>query len=405
MIRFISLLPLIGSLLACGSTSTVLPPSELVKMENKLAIKPLWQRDVGYGASDKFLHFTPVIEGQVGYSIDHQGLVVAWRMSDGQLLWQQHFHTSAASAITLDKHHLYFGTSRGEVFALNKQNGKQVWKQQLTSEIISPPVSYAGYVIVRSVDGRIHSLKASTGSKEWAHDRTMPVLSLRGTSTPVVTSGIVISGADNGKLTALAVENGNVLWETTIAVPRGRNEIERLIDIDAQPVVKDDVVYTVAYQGRLAAVKIDSGRILWVRDISSYAGMVIDSNKIYISDTEGQLWALDRFNGATIWKQDKLLRRSLSRPAFQGRYLIVGDFNGYLHWMSRENGQLLARTQLGYSIFNEIEDDEGIDEYVEDDRLFSKTRHILATPVVKGDVAVAMTRTGLLSAYRVSETE
>ena len=177
---------------------------------------------------------------------------------------------------------------------------------------------------------------------------------------------------------------------------------KRLIDIDAQPVVKDEVIYTVAYQGRLAAVKIDSGRILWVRDISSYAGMIIDSNKIYISDADGQLWALDRFNGATIWKQDKLLRRDLSKPTSQGRYLVVGDFNGYLHWMAREDGQLLARTQLGYNIFDEMDEEE---EYIEDDRLFSKTRNILATPVVRGDITVALTREGLLSAYRISAVE
>lgn len=402
MIRLFSLLFVVGSLLACSTSSPVLPPVELVELENKLTIKRLWQRHIGEGASDKFLKFTPVIEGQTGYSIDHEGLVVAWDLADGEVLWQQRFYTSAASAITLDKEHLYFGTSRGEVFALNKQNGQQVWKQQLSGEVLSPPVSYGGHIIIRSVDGRIHALKAKTGSKVWTHDRSMPVLSLRGTSTPVVSSGIVISGADNGKLTALALDNGNVLWETTISVPRGRNEIERLIDIDAQPVVKDEVIYTVAYQGRLAAVKIDSGRILWVRDISSYAGMIIDSNKIYISDADGQLWALDRFNGATIWKQDKLLRRNLSKPTFQGRYLVVGDFNGYLHWMAREDGQLLARTQLGYNIFDEIDAEE---DYIEDDRLFSKTRNILATPVVRGDITVALTREGLLSAYRISEVE
>lgn len=401
--RFFFLLPIVGGLLACSSSSPVLPPVDLVELENKLTIKRLWQRKIGYGASDKFLKFTPVIEAQTGYSIDHEGLVLAWNLADGKVLWQQRFHTSAASAVTVDKKHLYFGSSRGEVFALNKLNGKQVWKQQLTSEVLSPPVSYARYVVVRTVDGRIHTLQAKTGKMVWAHDRTMPVLSLRGTSALIVTNDIVISGADNGKLTALALNNGNVLWETTISVPRGRNEIERLIDIDAQPVVKDGVIYVVAYQGRLAAVKIDSGRTMWVRDISSYAGMIIDSNKIYISDSDGRLWALDRFNGATIWKQEDLLRRSLSRPAFQGRYLVVGDFNGYLHWMTREDGHLTARTQLGYSIFDEIDSEEF--QYNPDERVFSKPRNILSPPVIRGDIAVAITRAGLLSAYSVREKE
>lgn len=401
MIRLILLLLVSSSLLACSSSSPVLPPAELVELDNKLNIKRLWQRKIGYGASDKFLKFTPSIEDKTGYSLDHEGKVVAWNLVDGKPVWRQQLHTRASSAITIDAKQLYFGTGRGEVYALRKDNGTQVWRSQLSSEVLSPPVSYGGYVVARTVDGKIHALKANTGSKVWTHDRSMPVLSLRGTSAPIVTSDIVISGADNGKLTALALSNGNVLWETTIAVPRGRNEIERLVDIDADPVVSDGVIYTVAYQGRLAAVRIDSGRILWVRDISSYSGMIIDSNKIYISDAEGKLWALDRYNGATLWKQEDLLYRSLSKPAFQGRYVVVGDFNGYLHWLAREDGRMLARVQLGYSLFDEIDPEET--EYDPDERIFSKPRNILASPVVRGDITLAITREGLLSAYRVSE--
>lgn len=224
----------------------------------------------------------------------------------------------------------------------------------------------------------------------------MPVLSLRGSSTPLIVDDIVISGADNGKLTALALKNGTVLWETTIAVSRGRSEIERLIDIDAQPMVRDGVIYTVTYQGRIAAVRIDSGRILWVREVSSYSGMAMDAHRVYLSDSEGQVWGLDRFSGATLWKQDRLLRRMLSRPNLQGQYLLVGDFNGYLHWMARNDGRLIARTRLGYDPVPDLEEDE-----VPDDRLFSKTRNILATPIVHDDITVVFNREGLLSAFRV----
>lgn len=399
MIRYLPVL-LASSLLACTSSAPVHLPAELVDMENKLDIKRVWQRHIGYGASDKYLKFNPLIDGQTGYSIDHEGLVVAWKVENGKSIWQKQYKTSAASAIAKDEKQLYFGTSKGQVYALNKDNGQQRWKQQLSSEILSAPVSYSGRVIVRTVDGRVHALSTDTGAKLWSHDRTIPSLTLRGTSKPVISRGIVISGADNGKLTALALNNGNVLWETTIAVPRGRNEIERLIDIDAEPIVKDDMVYTVAYQGRLAAVKLDSGRIMWVRDISSYSGMIVDSHKIYLSAADGKLWALDRFNGATLWKQDQLYHRKLSRPSLQGRYLVVGDFNGYLHWMAREDGRLLARTKLGYDFFDEIDAEE---EYIEDELVFSNSRNILASPVIVGDTTIAITREGLLSAYRVSE--
>ncbi|MDH5446414.1 MAG: outer membrane protein assembly factor BamB [Gammaproteobacteria bacterium] len=400
MIRILFFL-LASSLLGCSTSTPVHPPVELVDMENKIHIKRIWQRYIGFGASDKYLKLKPLIVGDTGYSIDHTGLVVAWNIRDGRALWQQEYQTSAATAISTDKKHLYFGTSLGEVIALNLQTGKKVWQQQLSSEILSPPVSASGQLVVRTVDGRIHALKSASGNKLWSHDRNMPTLSLRGTSTPVITHGIVVSGADNGKVTALALDNGNVLWETTVSIPRGRNEIERLIDIDADPVVKDGVIYVVAYQGRLAALKLDSGRIMWVRDVSSYSGMDVDSHKIFLSASDGNVWALDRFNGATLWKQDQLHRRRLSKPAFQGRYILVGDFNGYLHWMSREDGRLLARTQLGFSLVNDKDDEE----YIEDERVFSKSRNILTQPQVNGDMAIALTREGLLSAYMVSELD
>ncbi|MDH5407757.1 MAG: outer membrane protein assembly factor BamB [Gammaproteobacteria bacterium] len=381
------------------SPSPILPPEKLTELDNKLSIKLLWQRTVGNGASDNYLKLKPAISGKTGYAIDHQGYLLAWDLHSGKKLWSKKYNTPASSALSLTQDRLYFGTSLGEVITVNRKNGQLIWRAQVSSEVLSAPVIDGNAVVVRTVDGRIHSLSATNGQKLWVYDRSVPVLSLRGTSSPIVVDGLVISGADNGKLTALSLKTGAVLWETTIAVPSGRSEIERLIDIDAQPLIRDGVIYAVAFQGRLAAVRIDSGRILWVRDISSYNGMTMDTNRLYLSDSEGKVWALDRFNGATLWKQERLLRRAISRPVIQGSNILVGDFNGYLHWMSRTDGRLLARTRLGQDPLPDIEEDEEADSMI-----FSQSRNILATPVVRNDIAIVIDRKGLLSAFRVSES-
>ena len=174
-------------------------------------------------------------------------------------------------------------------------------------------------------------------------------------------------------------------------------ELERMIDIDADPIVMGDVVYTVTYQGRLAAVNLASGRMLWTRDLSSYTGMAIDAYRIYLSDAEGQVWALNRYNGATLWRQDKLLRRSLTRPVLDGAHVIVGDYDGYLHWISREDGKLKgrARVNAGYYLLNE--------DYDEDDLTFRKANNILATPLVLSDRIIAIDRKGHMTAFQVTE--
>ncbi|MDH5180839.1 MAG: outer membrane protein assembly factor BamB [Gammaproteobacteria bacterium] len=384
---------------ACSSTvSSVAPPVALQRIDAKLVINKLWHRQVGRGASDKYLKLNPVITDKIGYVVDHTGYFIAWDLVSGKKLWSRFFDVPASSAPGMDDDRLYFGTGKGEVFSISPKDGKLLWRSTVSSEVLSPPVSNGKYVVVRTVDGRLHTLDKQTGKVRWVHDRNMPVLSLRGTSTPIIEGDIVISGADNGKLTALVLESGSVLWETAIAVPQGRSEIERLVDIDAQPLVRDGVIYTVTYQGRLAAVKIDTGRILWVRDMSSYNGMEMDAHRIYLTDADGVIWALDRFNGATLWKQDGLLRRVVSRPALQGRYLVVGDFNGYLHWLKRNDGNLVGRTRLGAETLSDM--NSGNED---DDREFSKLRNILATPVIQDDITIAVNRAGLLSAFRIKD--
>ncbi|MFQ5487360.1 MAG: outer membrane protein assembly factor BamB, partial [Gammaproteobacteria bacterium] len=238
---------------------------------------------------------------------------------------------------------LLLGSREGEVIVLAREDGAQLWRSPVSSEILSPPVSDGRVVVVLVNDGRIFALDGSSGKRLWVYESSVPALSLRGTSTPLLDSRKAIVGLANGKLVALSLQKGKVIWEATVAVPEGRSELERIVDIDGDPLLRDGVVYAAAYHGRVVAVSVATGRILWSRDLSTYHTMALDKDHLYVSDEEGVLWALDPRSGAVLWKQDELQGRNLTAPALDGTLLVVGDNTGYLHWLSPEDGALLAR--------------------------------------------------------------
>ena len=269
----------------------------------------------------------------------------------------------------------------------------------MSSEILSSPAISQGIVVAKTIDGRVYGLSFENGNQNWVYDRTVPRLTLRGSSAPLISNDIVISASDSGKLSALTLKDGKLLWETTIAVAKGRNQLERIIDMDVDPVVVDDVVYVAGYQGRVAAVKIGSGQIIWSRDFSSYSGLYVDAFRVYITDSIGQAWALNRYNGSTLWRQDKLLRRKLTAPTAHEDYIVLGDYDGYLHWLSREDGKLIARKQVNGS-------DVVIEEEVKDkelDLLFSKWNNILVSPKLADGILLSLDRVGHLEAFKIEK--
>ena len=201
--------------------------------------------------------------------------------------------------------------------------------------------------VVHTVDGKLFGFDALTGESVWVYDRTVPVLSLHGNSSPVISGINVIVGLANGKLAALDLVSGDLLWEVSITAPSGRSELERMVDIDVDPLVVEGVIFACTYQGEMAAVTEDTGVVLWRRKLSSYSGIGGDWRQVYVSDDEGNLWAIDPNNGSAIWKNDTLLRRNLSGPALLGEYVVVGDLEGYLHWFDSTNGEMMARTRAG----------------------------------------------------------
>lgn len=398
--RFIFVVTMFLVLTGCGSSpSPVLPPVKLTPLNNQINISRLWTFRAGEGVGDFYLKLKPVFNKNKGYIVDYKGHLQAFTLNTGKLIWEIDLDMPVSGGLTLAGRRLFLGNSKGEVVALDVKNVKELWRTQLSSEILSRPAIAKGVLVVKTIDGRVYGLNAKNGKKKWVYDRSVPRLTLRGSSAPLISNGIVITASDSGKLSALTLKRGRLLWETTIAVAKGRNQLERVIDMDVDPVVVKDVIYVAGYQGRIAAVKIGSGQLIWSRDFSSYSGLYVDAYRVYITDAMGQVWALNRYNGSTLWRQDKLLRRQLTAPEIQDNYIVVGDYNGYLHWLNRQDGKLVARKQMNNS--DTVLEDEGSDNEL--DLFFSKWSNILVRPLLVNGIILSLDRIGHLEAFQIKK--
>ncbi len=396
--KFFSIIVVFLVLSACGSSpSSVLPPVELTPLTNKINISRQWAFTAGEGVSDFYLKLKPVFKNNTGYVVDYNGLLQAFTVTSGKVIWEKNLNIPVSGGLTLADQTLFFGTSKGELIAFDINKAEVLWRTQLSSEILSRPTISKNIVVTKTIDGRVYGLNIDNGTKKWVYDRTVPRLTLRGSSSPVISNDVVISASDSGKLSALTLSNGKLLWETTIAVAKGRNQLERVIDMDIDPVIVEDVIYVAGYQGRVAAVKMGSGQLIWSRDFSTYSGLYVDAYRVYISDAMGQLWALNRYNGSTLWRQDKLLRRKLTAPEVQDSYVVVGDYDGYLHWLNREDGQLIARKQVDDRNLNDEEIDKETALY------FSRWNNILIRPILVNNLLVSMDRLGHMVAFQVEK--
>ena len=322
-------------------------PEKLESFEPATDVRTLWSRRVASGEGGQQLDLRVVLaEGRL-LAAGHEGDVVACDPSTGERLWETETGLSLSGGPGAGSDLVVVGDSGGGVVALSSADGSVAWRAQLTSEVLSAPAVGERIVAVRTVDGKLYGLDVATGARIWVYDRTVPALSLRGTSAPVIAGEVVIAGFDSGHLAAISLANGQLLWEFQVAAPTGQTELERLADIDADPVVADGAVYVVAFQGRVAAFELRTGRALWQRDMSSHAGMGVGRRVVYVTDEESHVWAFDRRTGASLWRQDGLARRGVTRPVELGDYVVVADFEGYVHWLSTDDGHFSARTRAG----------------------------------------------------------
>ena len=355
--RFIKLAALLGAiaLSACSSLTDLKDdmserffgresnetPSELTEIKNTAQVKVLWSTHLG----DSFdADFTTASDNGFVYAASANGEIAKLSVADGKQAWRINSGEPLSGGVGLGENLLLLGTAKGYVLAYDL-SGKLLWKSKVSSQVLSAPKVDYGVVVVRCGDSRIYGLNAVDGARKWVYERTTPALSLRSSAGVAVGGGAAYAGFAGGKLISLRVEDGKVIWEVSVAQPKGTTEIERIADITSMPVIDGSLVYAVAYQGKVAAVDRATGRIAWARDISSYTGLNAEDAKVFVSHAGSAIYALDYSTGKTFWRQGDMKQRRVTAPLPMGSLVAVGDVEGYVHFLSREDGSFAARLQ------------------------------------------------------------
>jgi outer membrane protein assembly factor BamB len=337
-------------LVGCSSKGKVREPAELQSIDTP-AVRPqtAWSHSAGKGSGDHFAALRLASEADALFTADIGGRVFAHNPKTGAPLWRTETGARVVAGPGVSGNLVLVGTLDGEVIALNRADGKQQWRSRISSEVMAAPVGNGDIIVARSVDGRVYGLSAAKGERLWTLDRSVPNLTLRGLSLPLVLGNRVYIGFDNGRLGALNLADGAVAWEQVVAVPSGRSELERLTDVDASLFEDGSHLFAASFGGEVASLDPDSGQVQWRRSIKSYSGFAAAGDRLAITDEAGVVWGLDGGSGAAAWKQEALLNRRLSAPALFGDYLVVGDFEGYLHWLDPRDGRIVGRSRAGSS--------------------------------------------------------
>ena len=314
-------------------------PAELVPIRPVATAKILWRGNVGDAGKNVFF---PTVSGNVVYAASARGQVAGFDSASGSQVTRFDAGQQLSAGVGSDRTIVLVGTSGGQILAFGR-DGKPLWKAQLSGEVLAPPVAEEGTVVARTSDGGLFGINAADGKRSWVYRRTTPALSVRASAGAVINRGAVFAGLAGGRLVALALNNGKVGWEGIVALPRGTTELERVADVTSLPVADGRQACAVAFQGRVACFDEARGTTIWARDISSFAGMNADVRYLYITDDKDAVIALDKTSGASIWKQDKLSGRGVTGPLALGRYVVVGDFEGYVHVLSADDGSFAAR--------------------------------------------------------------
>ncbi|MCF6225010.1 MAG: outer membrane protein assembly factor BamB [Xanthomonadales bacterium] len=339
---------LLISVSGCSWFSKAKPgePAELVNFDASLKVKKIWSTNIGKGNSQKGLNLKPAYDNGRVYASDHRGRVIAVDAENGKKIWEIETELPVSAGPAIANDFLFLGTLEAEVYAYSNEDGSFRWNARVSSEVLAMPVLHDGIVIVRCLDGRVFGLDADTGDRVWVYDSSVPLLTIRGNSTPVVRAGVAYVGYDSGELIAIRVADGAVGWTTQIAAAEGRSELDRLVDIDGNIAMVATDIYVASYKNRMGALASESGRLLWFKDIGTSSGIAVDRTHLAVSDSLGHLWMLDRRNGAEDWKLEMLENRQLTLPAFYDSFVVVGDMEGYLHWFKVETGELVARNKV-----------------------------------------------------------
>lgn len=325
-----------------GGAKDPRPPTELAELKPEIAVTTLWSREIGAGTDRRRLNLVPALHGNRLYIADAEGRLVAMDADTGKILWEKETGLSFSGGPEVNAQHILLGSSDGDLLMCSANDGAALWNARLGSEILSVPRIAGPRVLVHTLDDSVHAFALDSGDRLWKYSYPAPTLTLRGSSRPAITADSAIVGISGGRLVNLELQSGLPRWETTVTLPRGRSEVARIADIDADPVVVADIIYVATYNGDLAAVDRITGAVRWRRRLSVHAGLAADRDILYVTDSDDRVRAVSTADGADIWQQEGLKYRRLTAPAVLGNLVAVGDGEGYLHWLDRRDGRLLA---------------------------------------------------------------
>ena len=368
-----------ATLVGCSSSDD---EDELVLPEivNQFETKVIWQESIGDGVEHYFSRLTPAVYKDRVFVASRAGKVEALSLENGNTLWetdvrenltfwpwQSDISAKLSGGILQAYGKIFIGSEHGYLVALDRETGDVVWRKKVPGEVLSKPAADDGLIYVNLGSGKLLALHPDTGEERWSHEQEVPALTLRGQSSPTVANGGVLVGLETGKLSVLISDSGYSAWSAEIATAKGASEFERLVDVDTQPLISGPYAYAIAYNGNLAAVDIRSGNVVWKREYSSYREIAMDTQTIYVVDSNGVVYGLDKTSGIERWSQPALRGWYLTGPAVAGNYLAMGDQEGNLHWLNKESGELVSREDFDSSGFF-------IEPIVADDKLILYTR-------------------------------
>lgn len=330
-----------------GDKDIEIEPAELVDIETTVDVRKLWSAKVGKDAEFLRVSLRPAGDGNRIFAASRDGNVIAFDAESGKQAWKSELEVELSAGPGVGSGMVAVGSADGWVIVLSANDGSERWRANLGGETLSAPVIDENFVIVATIDNRLRALNGLDGSESWIIEQQTPALTMRGSATPAIVGSSVIAGFDNGRLLAAEIDSGDIIWNSVLAPPSGRSDLERLADIDGQISIVGQDIYAAGYQGKVAALAAESGQVLWAREISSYVGVSADWNNVYTTSETGEVVALTRRNGQETWRQSSLLRREPTLPVAFNTMVVVGDFEGYLHFFSTIDGTPVARLRQG----------------------------------------------------------
>jgi outer membrane protein assembly factor BamB len=353
-------------------------PPELTEFAPSATVSKIWSAKAGKGEELLGVGQGPVVADGRVYAAAVEGGVQAFDLQTGAKVWSYDSDLALSGGPGVGDGLVVVGGLEGDVIALDAATGAEKWQAKVDNEVIAAPAVGQGMAFVHSNDGRVTAFDAATGERRWFWNHEMPLLSVRGNDAPSLGPGYVFVGNDDGTVTALALADGRELWTQVIAQPDGRTELERMADVDGTPVLDGAILYATSFKRQTLAIEAPSGRPIWAHDSGGTGRVGVAPDRVLVTDPDGVVWALDKNSGSALWSQPAMIRRNLTAPAIQGDYAVVGDFEGYLHWLELDTGELAARVRTGRD-------------------------PLRAVPVVADGILIAEDTDGGLNAYRLGQ--